>query len=305
MALRVRPGARGEVLPMTTARAPSARRPLPLADRPAVLASGTLPYRLSAQLVVVGMLAALPTLVRPALLSGPEVMVGSARGTALVLLGLTLPVLLLAAHATSRGSARGLVVWLGALAHLAYQGVLLCFATPLNALFLLYVATLGLAVWTGVVVLLRTDVRALASRFPLHAPVRPAAAVLGTVAVLNAAAWLARVVPSITADDPTDVLDGSGLTTNPVIVQDLALWLPLAVVAAVLLWRRAAAGILGAGSMLVMWTLEGVTVATDQLFGHAADPTTEWATTGAAGMFAVLTVVTGLPLLQHLRSLDG
>src|SRR5687767_3205615 len=133
------------------------RARLPLADRPAVLDGGTAPYRMSAALAAVSVAAALPTLLAPSLLSGPAVMVGSARGTALVLVLLTVPVVLLAAHATSRGSARGLVVWLGAVAHLLYQSVMFCFATPLNPLFLLYVGMLGLSAWTGGLLLSRVD----------------------------------------------------------------------------------------------------------------------------------------------------
>ena len=289
---------------MSTTTAPSRRRPLPLADRAAVFPSGTAPYRLSALLAGATILAAVPTLFRPSLLGGPDVMVGSARGTALVLLVLTVPLLLWSAHATSRGSARGLVLWLAALTHLVYQGLMFCFATPLNSLFLLYVAMLGLSVWTAAIVLARTDIRALHLRWSRHAPARLAAGVLGTVAALNAVLWIARIVPTIGDEEPSALMAGSGLTTNPVIVQDLALWLPLALVSAVLLWRRTAVGHLGAGVMLGMWTLEGVTVATDQWFGHRMDPTTEWATLEASWLFVALTVVTLVPAVLHLRALD-
>ena len=289
---------------MQTAHVPARRARLPLVDRAAVIHAGTAPYRLSAQLAVVAVLASLPTLLRPSLLSGPDVMIGSARGTALVLVVLTVPLLLWSAHATSRGSARGLVLWLGALAHLAYQGVMFCFATPLNSLFLLYVAMLGLSAWTAAVILTRIDVRALHSRWGRRSPVRVVAGVLGTVAVLNALLWISRILPTIGEEEPSAIMDGSGLTTNPVIVQDLALWLPLGIVAAVLLWKRTAVGHLAAGVALVTWTLEGATVATDQWFGHRADPSTEWATTGAVWLFVGLTAVTLVPAFLHLHALD-
>lgn len=275
------------------------------ADRRPVLREGTTPFRLSALLAVVTVAAALPTLLRPSLLGGPDVMIGSARGTALVVLVLTVPVLLLSAHASARGSARGVVVWLGALAHLLYQGVLLCFATPYNSLFLLYVGMLGLAVWTAGAVLVRVDLPTLAQRWSSRTPVRAVAGVLGTVAAANAALWLARVAPTIGDEDPSAWLAETGLTTNPVIVQDLAVWLPLALVSTVLLWRRTAFGVASAGVVLVLWTLEGVTVATDQWFGSQADPSSEWATVGGMWLFIGLTLVTLVPMLLHLRALDG
>ena len=96
---------------------------------------------------------------------------------------------------------------------------------------------------------------------------------------------------------------GPGLTTNPVIAQDLALWLPLALVAAVWLWQRRPVGHLAAAAMLTLWTLEGVTVAVDQLFGYRR-PDHRVGDARASGLFAVLTVVTLVPLLLHLRALD-
>lgn len=288
----------------TIQRQPTGLRPLPPPARPAVLGPSTAPWRMSVLLAIVAVSAALPTLLRPSLLSGPDVMIGSARGTALVVLLLTVPTLLLSAQLTARGSARGLVVWLGALTHLIYQGVMFCFATPLNSLFLLYVAMLGLSVWTAGIVLGRVDLCALASRWSSRTPVRLVAGVLGTVAALNALLWLARILPSIGDEEPSAVVDGTGLTTNPVIVQDLAVWLPLALVAAVLLWQRTPFGFVASAVMLVMWTLEGITVATDQWFGSQADPSSEWATVAGVWLFLGVTVVTLVPTWIHLRNLD-
>jgi hypothetical protein len=77
----------------------------------------------------------------PAVLTGAEVGNGNLRSTALVVLLLGVPTLLTAMAGTARGSSRWLVVWLGTLGYLLYQAVLFCFATPLNALFLFYVAS--------------------------------------------------------------------------------------------------------------------------------------------------------------------
>ena len=71
---------------------------------------------------------------------------------------------------TARGSAPGLVVWFGTLAYLLYQAVLFCFATPLNNLFLVYVAYLGLCFWSLVTLLLRCDLAAFEQRCPRGCP---------------------------------------------------------------------------------------------------------------------------------------
>ena len=65
---------------------------------------------------------------------------------------------------------------------------------------------------------------------------------------------------------------GTGLTTNPVYVQDLAVWLPLAAIATWWLWQRSPRGVVLAGAYLAMWALESVSIAVDQWFGARADP---------------------------------
>ena len=61
-------------------------------------------------------------------------MMGSARGTAIVLLAVTGPVAAVAMAVGARGSARAVVVWLGALAAIVYNAQMLLYGTPFNSL---------------------------------------------------------------------------------------------------------------------------------------------------------------------------
>ena len=92
-------------------------------------------------------------------------------------------------------------------------------------------------------------------------PVRTIAGYFWVVAGLNAAIWLRTIVPAVLSADPTTVLAGTGVATNPVFVQDLALWLPLGVAAGVWLWRRRPAGYLHRRRVLAMWVLESISIA--------------------------------------------
>jgi hypothetical protein len=114
------------------------------------------------------------------------------------------------------------------------------FATPANRLFPLYLAMLGLSAWSAGALLRQADVAAFGALFSARTPVRGIAVYMWTAVALNAAAWLARIIPAVARGGTPAYLRGTGLTVNVVYVQDLALWLPLLAVAAAWLWRRPA-----------------------------------------------------------------
>jgi hypothetical protein len=134
-------------------------------------------------------------------------------------------------------------------------------------------------------------------------PARGIAAFIVTVVVLNALAWLRFVVPDL-GEDPPGFLDGTGLITNPIYVQDLAIWLPALAIVAVLLWQRRPSGIFLSGAALVFWELEAIGVAVDQWFGHRADPASDVATLAGVVLFVVLAAATLVPLVLWLRAVQ-
>jgi hypothetical protein len=264
-------------------------------------------YVVSGALAVVATVAAAATFFIPGVLRGPAVMNGSARGTALVVLVVAIPALLLSMRAAAAGSVRALIVWMGAIAYIAYQAVLFIFATPFNQLFLLYLAMFSLSFWSVVSILRQVDLESLRARFSRRLPVRGLATYALIMVVLNALAWLRNVVPGVLSSTPPSWLDGTGMSTNPIYVQDLAFWLPLTAVAAILLWRRRPWGYLVIGSILTYWVIESVGVAVDQWFGHAADPSSTVVSVVMVPAFGVLALVGLIPLyiyFHHLHSID-
>jgi len=256
---------------------------------------------LCAALAMLVPLATVPTFFVDGILNGTPVMNGSARGTALTMCALALPVLAVGLVTSTRGSVWGRAVLMGALGYLTYNATLLVYATPFNELFLVYVALLGLSLWTLV--------SALLDPLPLMVPgstlpARGIAAFILTVVALNALAWLRFVVPDLD-EDPPSFLDGTGLTTNPIYVQDLAVWLPALAIVAVMLWQRRPSGIFLAGAGLIFWMIEAIGVAVDQWFGHRADPTSDVATLGGVVLFVVLAGATLIPLVLWLRAVPA
>lgn len=256
---------------------------------------------LSAVLAVDTVVASLIMLLVPSTLLGPAAMNGSARGTALVALVLGVPTLVGSLVMRSRGSERAVVFLVGSLAYFAYNGVMFLLATPYNRLFPLYVVMLAVALWALIALLTEVSSPAL----PPDRGLRAVAAYMGLIVVLNTFAWLATIVPDLLDDSPGTFLEGMGVATNPVFVQDLTFWLPAMGLAAWLLWSGAGNGWLLAGGALIYWQIEGIGVAVDQWWGHHADPASDVVNVAAVPMFLVLFVVGLLPCWALLHRGPG
>lgn len=275
-----------------------------LHDPPSVQRPDHRPYILSAALGVAAAVASGLTVALPSLLTGVAGSNGNMRGTAVVVLVVGVPVLALAMIGASRGSPRAFVVWLGTLGYLLYQAVLFCFATPYNNFFLIYVAYLSLAVWSIVLLLRGTDLDAFGARVSPRMPIRYVAGFALVVVVLNAAAWLAGIVPTVFSAHPGEFLTETGLLTNPVYIQDLAIWLPLLATSAVAAWRHQVWAQLITAAMLNLFVLECISISVDQWFGSHADPSSSASSMTMVPIFAAVSLVTAVPLVAFLRNLD-
>ncbi len=262
-------------------------------------------HLLSATLALLAIAATLPTFALDGVLQGPAAMNGSARGTALAMLVLGVPMLVASQAATRRRVTWALPVWLGAIGYLLYNAFMLLFATPFNSLFLLYVATFSLALWTLVAMLRVIDVGAVIGLGVWRIPGRAIAVFVWVIVALNAAAWLRAIVPALPDGADADFLVGTGLTTAPTYVQDLAVWLPLMAVAAGWLWRGLAWGYLVVSSILTMWVVESLTIALDQWLGSQADPASTVVSSAMTPAFAGAAVLVAVPAALMLRRLGS
>jgi hypothetical protein len=184
---------------------------------------------------------------------------------------LAVPLLLVSVWTTRRGSGFALVTWAGALLYVVYNAVLFLFLTPFNTAFLVYVALLGSALWSVGYLAATRELWRVGRVIASRAPVRGVATYVWVIAALNAAAWLAMVTPSL-VPYPTPMLQGTGVQTNAIYIEDLAVWLPLAAVAALWLRRRETRGAVVVGAVVGLWVIESVSIAVDQWFGGHADP---------------------------------
>jgi hypothetical protein len=236
----------------------------------------------------------------PHLFRDPDGTAGSARGTCVVTLFVAIPTLLIAMSLAARGSFRALLVWLGALAYLVYNAVIFAFAIAFNPLFLIYVATLSFGVWALVALLSSVEPSAIRARFDATTPRRMIATYLAIAALTFTVLWLMDIVPALVSGGTPASLAATRMLTNPIQVLDLAIGLPMTLVAAWLLWRRRAWGYTLAGLFAVYFAIESASIATDQYFGNLSDPSQP---TTAVPIFMGVTVIALTMAVAYLLSL--
>jgi hypothetical protein len=259
---------------------------------------------LSSVLVVASALACVTALAMPDLIHGPAVMVGSMRGTALVMLVLGIPLLLVAMAYAGAGTLLGAVGWIAGLVFLTYQAWMFLFAVPFNGFFLVYVTALAAGFWAIVAMLRGLDVAGVADPPAATMPVRLLAGWMIGSSVAFYGLWLAKAVPALFVSESPAFLEGTGMVTATNYVLDMAFFLPFTIIAAVALWRRTTWGVVVSGAMLVVLVLESVAIAVDQWAGSAADPASTVASAALLPLFLVVAMIGVVMVSLWYRGLE-
>jgi hypothetical protein len=163
------------------------------------------------------------------------------------------PALLVASLLARRGWVRAQLSWAGLLAYCVYAYAFYVFGTAFNDLFLVHVSVFTLSIVALVFTLENLDVAGIANSFRDRTPVRTVSALLILLAVPIGAFWVFfSLRMAVTGQLPADALLVQPLPgLHLAYVLDLALLVVPYVLAAVLLWRRAAWGYVAATVLLV------------------------------------------------------
>ncbi len=166
--------------------------------------------------------------------------------------------LLLSGYKSYKGSHRASLVWLGTLLYLVYAYIVYSVAVHFNGLFLVYVASLGLASYAVMFSLngLRTEI--------VSHPQSSARKVAGytsiSIGVLFGLLWLSELIPAtLSGEVPQSVID-AGLWVNPIHVIDLAVLLPALIIAGWQTLQGNAAGQFFVGPLLTFSVLMGLSI---------------------------------------------
>jgi hypothetical protein len=166
--------------------------------------------------------------------------------------------LLLSGFRRHRGSHRAALVWLGTLFYLVYAYVVYSMAVHFNALFLVYVAVLGLSSYA--VMFSVNGLRAENASYHEPAARQVAGYTCMAIGVLFGLLWLSELVPAtLSGEAPQSVID-AGLWVNPIHVIDLAVLLPALIIAGWQTVQGKASGQFFVGPLLTFSVLMGISI---------------------------------------------
>jgi hypothetical protein len=181
------------------------------------------------------------------------------QGNDLITLVLGLPLLAVSTWLAFRGSLRGRLLLSGTLGFFLYTYMSMSMLTAYNDLFLVYVALFTLSLYAFILSMLSFDLADLPKHFSPRLPRRWIAAVLFLVGGFLFLAWMGRIIPPL-LQNGTPVLENT--TTLVIQSMDLALIVPLAILAGILLLRRSAWGYLLASVAIMKGLTMALAVAT-------------------------------------------
>lgn len=267
---------------------------------------GGLWFRLGASAAVLGAAGSVVGLLSAAGIYARETTVLADTATAqdLVNLLVVAPMLLVLGRRAHRGHLPAYLVWLGCLVFTVYNYAIYSFSVHFGALFLLWVAVLGLSTFALIGGLSTVDLSVIKKRFADH-PVRWPAWVVIAVAALFTLLWLREIVPDLLAGAPSRSAGDWGVPTNPVHVLDLAFFLPAAATSGILLLRRHRLGYATAPGQLTWMALTCLPILLTLLVAEFRGHQPDWAVAGPIAVI-LLTCLGALgSLLRGARSRAG
>lgn len=180
---------------------------------------------------------------------------GAFKGSDLLVLSGVLPLLIAGIVGYRRGSLRGSFLLAGALSYLLYNAASMAFGAAFNPLFLLYVALFSASLFAFILALSSIDRAAIAHSINSRLPHRAAATVLFIAGPGTALLWLSDMLgPLVRGEAPAGLGSYTTLFTHGI---DIGVIAPAAVLAGVLLLRRAALGYVLGIPILLLCTLIG------------------------------------------------
>lgn len=189
--------------------------------------------------------ASVPGLLYPERVYPSDELLGSFVPSDVFNLVVGLPMLLGSMWLAYRGKLVGLLSWPGALFYMLYMYIPYLIAVPINVLFLSYLFTVTLSVYTLIAILTTIDAEIVRRKLVGFVPARANAGILVGLAALIVVRQSARIISTLTGRMPVDPLE------IPAWIADFIVVVPMLLIVGIQLWRRQALGYAaGAGLLL-------------------------------------------------------
>jgi len=180
------------------------------------------------------------------------------KGNDLVVLVLCVPLLIVSTFFAVKGSLRGRLIWTGTVFFFLYTYASQSFLTAYNHMFLVYVATFSVSLYTFAYSILTLDVCKVKDSIT-GAPVKVTTGFMFFVGIAVSLMWLGLIVPPLLAGERPVALET--YTTLVIQALDLGVIMPLAVITGLLLLKKDAWGYTLASLVLI----KGITLGTGVL----------------------------------------
>jgi len=198
------------------------------------------------------------------------------------------PLLVVTALLAAKNNRIAWLLWSGLNLYLIYTFVIYCFDINFNKLFIAYCLTLGLSFYSFVY-FLYSEIKIPAHVFARKTITRFIAVYFLVIAIVFYCLWLSEIIPAVGDDDTPKTVKESGLTTNPVQVIDLAIFLPGLFIVAALVFKNRILGFIFIPAMLVFMILMDITIAVLMVVMKF---------NGFGGDYTLIMVMTALALLS-------
>ncbi len=205
-------------------------------------------------------------------------------------LALVAPAWLILAILALRGSLRAYLLWLGVLTFSVYNYVIYTFSVPFGALFLLWVAVLGLCLYSLIGGVTALDHAAVRASFTSRTAIKVIAWFLIIVSLLFAFLWLSEDIPALLSATTPHSLTDMALPTNPVHILDLAFFLPAAIVTGIWLLKDKPFAHTLATALLVFVLLTGIPILLTPAVQTSRGETAAWSVAVPIGTLTGITL---------------
>lgn len=180
------------------------------------------------------------------------------KGTDVITLFVSLPLLLVGYVSYRRGSLRGSIFMIGMLLYFLYIGVTYTFSVIFNSMFLVYTALFSASLFATIIALTNFDTQYLASKVVSNMPHRGIVIFMFVAGLGTLFLWLSELIaPIMTGQAPVNLGHYTTMFTHGF---DSAVITPACVITGVYLLKRKPLGYLLAAPLLILCTIIGMTV---------------------------------------------